>query len=136
MTVTATGLALLLDVGHFPAGRHFAISADHAAASESGETEKPNETHYVLRCRKEQYTCRWASCRFLGSPVQNITVAGKDLLIPTQYRTNMSADLFSSLDADPESSFRENAARLSEAVASGCRTGIDCQRAREIICGD
>jgi hypothetical protein len=48
MTVTATRLSFFLDVVHFPAGGHFAVSADDAAAGESGEAEKPNETHDAL----------------------------------------------------------------------------------------
>src|SRR5919198_3030486 len=49
MPVASTGLALFLDVRDFPTGRHFAITANHATAGESGEAEKPNETHTILR---------------------------------------------------------------------------------------
>jgi hypothetical protein len=45
MTLAAADLALLLDVDDFAAGRHFPIAAHDTSASESGETEKPNETH-------------------------------------------------------------------------------------------
>jgi len=45
MTVASAALALLLDVGDFAAGGHFAIPADHTPTSECGEAEKPNETH-------------------------------------------------------------------------------------------
>ena len=58
MTLTAAGFALFLDVSDFPAGRHLAIPADHAAASERSEAEKPNETHRILRLNREQYTYR------------------------------------------------------------------------------
>src|SRR5204862_5079317 len=52
MTRAAAGFALFLDVSDFPAGRHLTIPADHAAASERGEAEKPNETHRVLRLNR------------------------------------------------------------------------------------
>jgi hypothetical protein len=43
--VTAAGLALLFDVSYFAACCYFAIAADNAAASESREAEKSDETH-------------------------------------------------------------------------------------------
>ena len=49
MSVTSAGFALLFDVGDFAARRHFTVPADDAAATESGEPEKPNETHDSLR---------------------------------------------------------------------------------------
>ena len=49
MTVTGAGAALLFDVRDFAAGGHFAIAANNAPACESGEAEKPNETHVALR---------------------------------------------------------------------------------------
>ena len=48
MAVTTAGFALFLDVTDFAAGRHFAIAADDAAAGQSGEAEKSNQTHGVL----------------------------------------------------------------------------------------
>ena len=51
MTGADAGFAFFLDVSDFPAGRHLAIPADHAAASERGEAEKPNETHHALRSK-------------------------------------------------------------------------------------
>jgi hypothetical protein len=44
--VAPAGFALFLDVHHFPTGRDLAVLADHAAASEGREAEKPNETHH------------------------------------------------------------------------------------------
>ena len=76
MTLTAAGFALFLDVSDFPAGRHLAIPADHAAASESGEAEKPNETHRVLRPDGEQYTYRDNSPVFAASPIRGYGVTG------------------------------------------------------------
>jgi hypothetical protein len=48
MTVASAAFALFLDVNNFAACRHFAIASNDASAGESGETEKPNETHDVL----------------------------------------------------------------------------------------
>ena len=48
MPVASTGFALFLDVRDFTAGSHFAVTANDAAAGESSEAEKPNETHDVL----------------------------------------------------------------------------------------
>src|SRR5262245_29616597 len=48
MTVTAAGFAFLLDIRDFAAGRELAVPADNAAAGESGEAKKPNETHKTL----------------------------------------------------------------------------------------
>lgn len=62
MAVAAAALALLLHVGQFTAGRHFAIAADDAAACEGGEAEKANETHSAESrsklCTAEQYLLR------------------------------------------------------------------------------
>src|SRR5262245_53057097 len=52
MTLADAGFAFFLNVSDFPAGCHLAISADHAAAAERGEAEKPNETHRVLRLNR------------------------------------------------------------------------------------
>ena len=49
VAVASAGFALLFDVGHFSARRHFAVPAHDAAATESSEPEKPNETHDALR---------------------------------------------------------------------------------------
>ena len=49
MTVTGAGAALLFDVRDLAARGHFAIPANNAPACESGEAEKPNETHVALR---------------------------------------------------------------------------------------
>jgi hypothetical protein len=49
MTVAGARAALFLDVGDLAAGSHFAIPADNASASESGEAEKPDETHNAPR---------------------------------------------------------------------------------------
>jgi hypothetical protein len=48
MTVASAAFALFLDVNNFAACRHFAIASNDASAGESGETEKPNETHDIL----------------------------------------------------------------------------------------
>jgi hypothetical protein len=48
MTLSSADLAFLLDVDNFAARRHLPIAAYDASASESGETEKPNETHDAL----------------------------------------------------------------------------------------
>ena len=45
MALASTDLAFFLDVDDFAARRDLPIAADDAAAGESGETEKPNETH-------------------------------------------------------------------------------------------
>ena len=47
VTRTAAGLALLLDVVDFAAGRDLAIAADQATAPERRETEKPDKTHRI-----------------------------------------------------------------------------------------
>ena len=49
MPMTSAAFAFFLDVCDFPAGGYFSISPHHAPASESGEAEKPNETHHALR---------------------------------------------------------------------------------------
>jgi hypothetical protein len=49
VTVAPAGVALLLDVIDFTAGRHLAVFANHATAGERRETEKPNETHHTYR---------------------------------------------------------------------------------------
>ena len=64
MTVATAALALLLHVGQLAARRHFAIAADDATAAESGEAEKPNETHDALHHAAEQFACR----RFPSAP--------------------------------------------------------------------
>jgi hypothetical protein len=61
MAVAAAGFAFFFDVGDFAVGRHFAVAAYDATASESGEAEKPNETHDVLRKIAEQVVCRRAA---------------------------------------------------------------------------
>jgi hypothetical protein len=48
VSVTAAGLSLFFNVPDFAAGRYLAILADHASAGESGEAEKPNETHHTF----------------------------------------------------------------------------------------
>jgi hypothetical protein len=58
MPMTSAAFAFFLDVCDFPAGGYFSISPHHAPASESGEAEKPNETHHALRQIAEQYVCR------------------------------------------------------------------------------
>ena len=64
MPVASTGLAFFLDVRDFTTGGHFAVTANHAAAGESGEAEEPNETHTILRtmCRRtsNMYARRYA----------------------------------------------------------------------------
>lgn len=56
--MTAAGMALFLNVCDLAAGGHLAIAANDAATRESGEAEKPNETHHALRQIAEQYVCR------------------------------------------------------------------------------
>src|SRR6185503_6449945 len=58
MAVAPARLALFLDVGNFTAGGHFAIATDDAPAPESGEAEKPDETHTPSNSIAEQYACR------------------------------------------------------------------------------
>ena len=58
MPVAPARLALFLDVGNFTAGGHFAIATDDAPAPESGEAEKPDETHTPSDSIAEQYACR------------------------------------------------------------------------------
>jgi hypothetical protein len=45
MAVATAGLALLFDVSHFAACCYFTVAADNAAAAESREAEKSDETH-------------------------------------------------------------------------------------------
>ena len=45
MARAATPFTFLFDVAYFAAGRHLAVPANDAAATESGESEKPYETH-------------------------------------------------------------------------------------------
>ena len=47
MPVTSAGFALFLDVTDFATGRHLSITADDAAARQSGEPEKLNKAHDV-----------------------------------------------------------------------------------------
>jgi len=58
MPVTSAGFALLFNVCHFTTGRHFAVTTHDAAASESGEAEKPNETHDALLTTSDF----WSNC--------------------------------------------------------------------------
>jgi hypothetical protein len=48
VSVTAAGLSLFFDVPDLAAGRHLAVLADDASASEGGEAEKPNEAHHTF----------------------------------------------------------------------------------------
>ena len=48
VTVTAAGLAFLLDVRDFAAGREPPIAPDDAPAGESSEAKKSNQTHETL----------------------------------------------------------------------------------------
>jgi hypothetical protein len=58
MIVTSAAFSLFLDVGHFPAGGHFAVPTDDATAPERGETQKSDETHNNLRRIEEQISYR------------------------------------------------------------------------------
>jgi hypothetical protein len=58
--VSAASFALFLDLCNFAARRHLAVATDDATAAESGEAEKPNETHDALRFFAEQFMCRRA----------------------------------------------------------------------------
>ena len=58
MTMSAAGRTFFFDIVNFLAGRNLAVTADDASAAESGETEKPDETHRALHSRAQQYTCR------------------------------------------------------------------------------
>src|SRR5581483_4192989 len=49
VAVTAAGFPFFLDVCDLAARRHLAVAADHAAARERREAEKPNQTHHRLR---------------------------------------------------------------------------------------
>jgi hypothetical protein len=48
MTMGAATFTLLFHISYLAARGHFAIAPDDAAAGESSEAEKPNETHVVL----------------------------------------------------------------------------------------
>ena len=48
VTMTAAGLAFLLDVSNFAAGRELPIAPDDASAGESSEAKKSNQTHETL----------------------------------------------------------------------------------------
>jgi hypothetical protein len=56
--VTAAGFSLFLDVRDFATRGHLAIPTDDAPTCESGEAEKPNETHDALHGCAEQFACR------------------------------------------------------------------------------
>ena len=59
VSMTRAGFSLLFHVADFAAGCHFAIFADHASAYESGEAEKPNQTHDALiSLAEEQFLYR------------------------------------------------------------------------------
>ena len=75
MTVAAARRTFFFDVVNFPAGGNFAVAANDASAAESGETEKPNETHRVLHSRAQQYTCRMASRPHSGAVLRHWTLA-------------------------------------------------------------
>ena len=45
MTMSAARRTFFFDIVNFPAGCNFAVAADDASAAESGETEKPDQTH-------------------------------------------------------------------------------------------
>lgn len=49
MTVTPAAFALLFHVGDLAAAGNLEVPADDAPAGQRGETEKPNDTHHVLR---------------------------------------------------------------------------------------
>jgi hypothetical protein len=57
VTVGVADPSLLLHIVDLAAGRHFSIAADDAAASESREAEKPNETHRVLPAGRSSKLC-------------------------------------------------------------------------------
>ena len=48
MSVTAAGLSLFFHVADFAAGRHLAVLADYASASQRCEAEKPDEAHHTV----------------------------------------------------------------------------------------
>ena len=48
VSVTAAGLSLFFHVADFAAGRHFAVLADDASASQRCEAEKPDEAHHTI----------------------------------------------------------------------------------------
>jgi hypothetical protein len=86
VSVTRAGLALFFDVSHFAARRHLTVPADDAAATEGGETEKPNETHDALRPERQQYLCRAsrlrkarAKCRFARTDIPDYRQPDSDL---------------------------------------------------------
>ena len=56
--MTSAGMAFFFHVIDLTAGGYFAIPADDASAAKSGEAEKPNETHHVLRLKRKQFACR------------------------------------------------------------------------------
>jgi len=47
VSVTAAGLSLFFHVADFAAGRHLAVLADYASASQRCEAEKPDEAHHT-----------------------------------------------------------------------------------------
>src|SRR6266508_4945441 len=58
MSVAPARLTFFLEVVDFATCCHFAIAADDATAGKSGEAEKPDETHNILRSFAEQVVCR------------------------------------------------------------------------------
>jgi hypothetical protein len=76
MTVAAAALALLFDVADFAAGGHFAISADHTSTTESGEAEKPNETHDALHRSRGAICVPQIAFSVRARPIRDIGNAG------------------------------------------------------------
>jgi hypothetical protein len=73
MTVTAAGFAFLLDVSNFAARRELTVASYDAAAGESGEAKKPNETHKTLKpiainCKNDEQVPYPETTDFLGVP--------------------------------------------------------------------
>src|SRR6185295_15284434 len=93
MTVAAARRTFFFDVVNFPAGGNFAVAANDASAAESGETEKPNQTHRVLHSRAQQYTCRMASRSSLGRGTQTLnSVTGFWHRTPAPKRSSIRCD--------------------------------------------
>jgi len=64
MAVAAAGMAFFFHVDDFAARGDFTVASDNAAAAQSSEAEKPNETHFtpsvysLSNSHAARYACR------------------------------------------------------------------------------
>src|SRR5262245_53039683 len=117
----AARLPFFLDVCDFTARRYFAVAADDAAASESSEAEKSNETHVLLRRPAHTGSKLCAAVRVIG-----LASCGNST-INAEYARGERVDMSAIVS--------ELRASLREAVARGLGTGLDRERLGEVVRG-